>query len=180
MIELLVSLTLLALLVLLVGQSMDRIIFNSQQTEARLANADAITGLRRLLHRDLQSWPAERELRVTSNGLVFNSTHNLLQSRPLPMTVTWLFDKARVTRREVNNEMSYSQEIILLQNLREWKLQLYKRGGGWQDHDSWLLNLASAAEENATAPLALRLILSFGDESPPVEILERAPTSPTT
>ena len=110
LIELLVAMTITGILVVLLGQSMDRIMSNSAAIMNSLKYSDEMIALRKIFHRDVQNIADFNTFSVGKNGFSFVTTHNLLSDGPVPVNVDWDFSRAEVNRIEQVTELSYRKK----------------------------------------------------------------------
>lgn len=174
MIELLVALSVAALLMVILGRAMSSVIANSEQLHGRLANSAAYVTLRRVLHRDIQGVDTMEKVKLSTGELTFTTRHTMVQDKPLLCTVSWLFSPDGVERREVIEELEYERTMHMLGALTNWNVEFYlSNEERWVGLDSWLIS-PGAAKERTKWVTAMRMTLQE-EGGGPMAMTERFP-----
>ncbi len=142
-----------------------------QTSQALLEERDSSihkAALRRIIHRDIKNMEVRTSIKPETSGFSLITSHNILTSNPLPVTVNWNFSNGKIVRSEENEELLYSAEQIIHQDLNSYELDFFcMTQDRWISLDNWLL-IAERGE-----PVGLRLRIQFKDQKP-FAIIENA------
>jgi prepilin-type N-terminal cleavage/methylation domain-containing protein len=165
-IEVIVSLFITGLLMGALSLVMGQVVQNDTNLRASQGASGQEAVLRRLLHRDIQG--IQTPLQVTTEGFSLNTSHNMLMNSPLPVDVAWSFTGGRVRRYEVNNELDYSMEQVLIGRLKSWRLSVLD-----PTQNRWL-NLIGSSMKDLTAEFT-GIYMLLETDTTTMEIVERIP-----
>lgn len=174
--ELLVALAVSGLLLAMLGQTATQIMKTGQSLTERMRFNREVVVLRRLLHRDLQSLENLVKLRVSSTGLDFTTSHNLLSDRPLNVRVAWRFSGNRVMRSERKSSISYTNRIQVMERIQRFEVEMFITGDNrWVDITEWRNNMGSImSRSKRLKALRMTLTMEGGDT---ITLVERLPYS---
>lgn len=114
LLEVLVALTIGAILAFLLAKTLGSAVAGSEGIERSRQQSRQLLTLRRLLHRDLQAIDWNQPVICTRNAVSFVTTHNHLVDGPLAVSVAWTAANGTLWRRESQEALHYRRDMPLL------------------------------------------------------------------
>lgn len=161
MLEMLVALTIGAVLAFLLARTLDSAIVSSERIDQSRIEARQLQVLRQLLHQDLQGIDWNKPVVCTRNTITFVTTHNHLIDAPLAAAVEWTARNGTLWRQESIPTMEYQRDMLLWPEATvSMKLDVFDQSrNGWVAAEA-LLPVRRETEPLVFIPEAFRITLS--------------------